>query len=109
MADDQIFAKPLEKMTVKELRDLALTLNGIVGVHSMKKEELMAAIKEAKGIVDEEGEKKFARQIRQIKADIRTLREKRDQAREKDDKNAVAILRRRISRLKKQTRNLATA
>ena len=45
--------KPLEKMTAKELRELALTLEGIVGVHAMNKNELIAAVKEAKGIVEE--------------------------------------------------------
>jgi len=41
--------KPLEKLTAKDLRELALTLEGIVGVHAMNKNELIAAIKEAKG------------------------------------------------------------
>ena len=45
--------KPLDKLTAKDLRELALTLEGIVGVHAMNKNELIAAIKEAKGIVDE--------------------------------------------------------
>ena len=44
--------KPLAKMTAKELRELALTLEGIVGVHAMNKNELIAAVKEAKGIVE---------------------------------------------------------
>jgi hypothetical protein len=45
--------KPLDKMTATELRKYALELGGITGVHGMNKEELLAAIKQVKGIVDE--------------------------------------------------------
>ena len=45
--------KPLDRMTAKELREMALKIEGIVGVHVMNKNELLNAIKEAKGIVDE--------------------------------------------------------
>ncbi len=45
--------KPLDRMTAKELREHALTLGEIVGVHGMNKEELIAAIKEIKGISDD--------------------------------------------------------
>ena len=44
--------KPLDKMTVKELREVALELPQITGVHGMNKAELLAAVKEAKGIED---------------------------------------------------------
>ena len=47
--------KPLDKMTVVELREFALAKNlGIVGVSAMKKEDLLPAIREALGIKDEE-------------------------------------------------------
>ena len=36
--------KPLEKMTAKELREVALEIPEIEGVHAMKKEELLEAI-----------------------------------------------------------------
>ena len=45
--------KPLEKMTVKELRAIALEIPRAVAVHDMKKAELIACIKEARGIKDE--------------------------------------------------------
>ena len=41
--------KPLDRMTAKELREMALGMEGIVGVHAMNKSELVAAIKQAKG------------------------------------------------------------
>src|SRR3989304_6949750 len=49
--------KPLEKMTAKELREMALGLPGIHGVHAMKKEELIVAIRAAKGIPEPETKK----------------------------------------------------
>ena len=48
--------KPLDKMTVKELKDLAIAkIPQIVGASGMHKEDLLAAIKENLGIVEEEG------------------------------------------------------
>ncbi len=109
MAEKAVKEKPLEKMTAKELRELALTLDGIVGVHSMNKPELIEAIKEAKGIVDEDGRKVDTGAIRQLKAKIVELKAARDEAREAGDKAAVDRLRRRISKAKKKTRRLASA
>ena len=56
----------LERMTVKELRTLAAESTDLVGVHAMKKAELMAAIKEAKGIKEEKGIKE-AKEIKEEK------------------------------------------
>ena len=36
--------KPLEKMTAPELREIAIKLPGVAGVHAMKKGELLALI-----------------------------------------------------------------
>ena len=41
--------KPLDKMTAKELRELALTLEGIVGVHAMNKNELIGCRQGSQG------------------------------------------------------------
>jgi len=98
--------KPLDKMTAKELRELALTLEGIVGVHAMNKNELIAAIKEVKGIVEDKT-KKTAVDVRSLKLKIRELREKRNQAKESGDNRLADAFRRRISNLKKKTRRAA--
>ena len=37
--------KPLDKMTAKELRELAMSTGSVQGVHGMNKAELIAAIK----------------------------------------------------------------
>lgn len=98
--------KPLEKMTAKELRELALTLQGIVGVHAMNKDELVAAIKDVKGIVTEKT-RKIAVDIRSIKFKIQELQARKDQAKVDGNTKMVDALRRRISNLKKRTRRAA--
>ena len=49
--------KSLEKMTAKEMREMAVGLPGIEGAHAMKKEELITAIRAAKGIPEPEHKK----------------------------------------------------
>lgn len=98
--------KPFEKMTAKELRELAIGIEGVTGVHVMNKNELIAAIKEAKGIVEEK-QKKVGTDVRALKAEINELREKKLQAKEAGEKKLVDSLRRRISNLKKKTRREA--
>ena len=46
----EIKEKPLEKMTVKELREIAKEIPEITGVSGMNKAELFSAIQTAKGI-----------------------------------------------------------
>ena len=98
--------KPLGKMTAKELRELALTLEGIVGVHAMNKDELIAAVKQAKGITEEKT-KKTAVDVRAVKARIKELREKKALAKAEGNSKRVDALRRKIGNLKKQTRRAA--
>jgi hypothetical protein len=99
--------KPLDKMTAKELRELALTLEGIVGVHAMNKNELIAAIKEAKGIVEERKAGKADIDVRALKTKIKELKEKRSSAKEAGNNKLADAYRRRISNLKKKTRRAA--
>ena len=98
--------KPLEKMTVKELREMAKDIPGIAGVHAMKKEELLVQIKAAKGIVDEPVKKADA-SVSELKQKIKALKVERQAALEAKDKKKASIFRRRISRLKKKTRRVA--
>ena len=98
--------KPLEKMTAKELRDMALNIPEIVGVHGMNKEEILSAIKKARGIKEDAG-KKGDRSVRQLKELIKELRQKKTSLQETRDKKAVDQMRRRISRLKKKTKKAA--
>lgn len=98
--------KPLEKLTAKELRDLALTIPEITGVHGMNKEEVLAAVKKARGI-KETPAKKGDRSMRQLKEKIKELRGAKIEFQEKKERKAVDKIRRRIGRLKKKTRKAA--
>ena len=100
-------AKPLEKMTVTDLREMAKELPDISGVHGMKKEELIAAIKKSKGIIDEPVKKTDA-SLGEIKKKIKAVKTQRLAAIEAKDKKMAKIYKRRISRLKKKSRR-ATA
>ena len=98
--------KPLDKMTVKELREMAKDIPGITGVHGMKKDELIVEIKKAKGIKDEPIKKADA-SIAELKQKIKALKGLRREALEAKDKRKATIFRRQISRLKKKTRRIA--
>ena len=107
MAEDQeIKEKPLDKMTAKELREVAKEIPEITGVHGMNKPDLLSAIKKARGIEDDTVKKKDA-SIQEIKKQIRAFKIKRNEALEAKDSKLATIYRRRISRLKKKTRRAA--
>jgi protein-arginine kinase activator protein McsA len=104
--------KPIDKMTVVELREFALAKNlGIVGVSAMKKEELLPAIKEALGIKDEEPAAKVVDKgtVAAMKQKIVRLKEEKRTAIASKDKKKINVLRRRINRLKKRSKKVAKA
>ncbi len=104
--------KPLDKMTVVELREFALAKDlGISGVHAMKKEELLPAIKEALGIKDEEPAVKAVDKgtVAAMKQKIVRLKEEKRTAIESKYKKKINVLRRRINRLKKRSKKVAKA
>lgn len=98
--------KPLDKMTSPELKEIAKEIPGVTGVTAMKKEELLALIKEYRGIKDEEPEKASGDTVnpKDIKKKIVDLKAAKAAAQEAKNKKEVDILRRRINRLKKMTR-----
>jgi len=98
--------KPLEKMTVTDLREMAKEIPEISGVHGMKKEELIAAIKKSKGIVDEPV-KKADVSLAEIKKKIKAIKAQREAAIAAKDKKMATVYKRRISRLKKKSRRAA--
>ncbi len=99
--------KPLEDLTIKELKEMALAMGGISGVSAMKKTELIIAIKKAKGLpVKETREKPIETEV-ELKHKMREIREQRDSLRKRADKKKTLLLTRKISRLKKRTRRLA--
>ena len=96
--------KPLEKMTSPELKEVAGKIPGVTGVTAMKKDELIALIKEYRGIVDEEPKKAESSKISSLKQKIVDLKAAKTAAQDAKNKKEVDILRRRINRLKKMTR-----
>ena len=113
---EQAPEKPLDKMTVKELKDIAREIPGVTGATAMKKEELLSIIKEYRGIEDEAPKKskkksipKVPASVKDLKIKIAQLREKKDKAQGDRDRGQVDVLRRRINRMKKQTRKAAQA
>ncbi len=105
--------KPLEKMTVKDLREIALAIpheHTEIAVSDMKKDELVAFIKKARGINDDlpakkkKAEPKAELTRQEIKKKIVELREEKKSV---QDKSRAEILRRRINRLKKLSRKSA--
>ncbi len=108
------FKKPLVKMTVVELKEVAMEIPGAVGVTAMMKPELLSLIREYYGIEDEAVEKKKKAKkivpkatIKELKGKIVELRGKKGEVRETGDPKQINVLRRRINRLKKQTRKAA--
>lgn len=99
--------KPLEKMTVKELREIAKGIPEITGIFGMNKPELYDAICKVRGIETKSVKTKADASVRSIKKKIRTLKTARREALEAADRKKAGIYRRRISRLKKKTRKAA--
>jgi hypothetical protein len=107
--------KPLEKMTVKELKEIALVIPHSTAIHDMKKDELLAFIKEARGMKDDAPVKKKKKAVKlkmtktELKAKIRELKGTRLQALEAKEGKKAFALRCRISGLKKKSRRAAGA
>jgi hypothetical protein len=106
--------KNLEKLTIKELREIAAEIPHERAIRDMKKEELVAFIKEARGVKDETpAKKKHVAKIKitkpELKARIRELKVLKEQALESNEKEKADMLRRQISQLKKKSRRIAAA
>ncbi len=101
--------KPLDKLTAPELREIAKQIPGVEGVHAMKKEQLLEIIKKHRGIDDKAPKKVEKATVKELKNKIAQFKAEKGEARKAKDKRRTEILRRRINRLKKQTRKLARA
>jgi len=101
--------KPLEKMTAKELRQLAMDkIPQIVGASGMQKEELLSKIKEVLGLEEEGAVSPYKEQIIELKKEIKRLREVKLSIPRKNRKERDKI-RRQIKKLRRKTRILASA
>jgi len=93
--------KTLIKMTVPKLREEALKIENLTGVHGMTKPELLDVLFAKFGI---QVEKRKQRDVSAIKKKIHELSAKKVEARQAGDKKQVEILRRRIHTLRRHTR-----
>ena len=101
--------KPLDKMTAKELRQLAMDqLPQVTGASGMDKETLLASIKEVLGITEDEGSKgkAYQEQIKSLKKKIKELQAEKLEL-PKSEKSLRQTLRKKIHTLKKRTRRLS--
>jgi hypothetical protein len=104
--------KHLEKLTIKELREIVAEIPHERAILDMKKAELVAFIKEARGIKDEKPDKKkhtvkIKLTQQELKAKIQGLKVLKSQALEANENKKVTLLRHQISRLKKKSRHVA--
>lgn len=106
--------KNLEKLTIKELREIAAEIPHERAILDMKKEELIVFIKEARGIKDKTPikKKKHAVKIKmtkpELKARIRELKALRWQALASNENKKALMLRHQISQLKKKSRHVVS-
>ena len=136
--DEQQAEKPLDKMTVAELREvLKKEAPDMTGLSSMKKDQLLEAVSDARNSKDETPVKKTAPKktapkktvskkaapkktaqkktagpkkemtVKEMKQEIVRLRAEKESIRQEKDKKKIEIIRRRINRLKKMTRKAA--
>ena len=107
--------KDLTKMTVTKLKEEAKKYTSIHGVSAMKKEELIRAIADARGEPIEIKKKKPKKKkkkvvsIADVKKQIKALREKKEEARKAKDGKTVDRLRKKIKKLKRDTRKFANS
>ncbi len=102
--------KELEKMTATELRELSLKeYPDISGVSAMKKEEILAAIHKARGEAVKETKKEKAEgkveiDKKELKKQIRLLKTDKEKLLQGKDKKGLAIVRKKIKKLKRLTK-----
>ncbi|MCL5125649.1 MAG: transcription termination factor Rho [Deltaproteobacteria bacterium] len=98
--------KALEDWTIKELREEALKVPNVQGIHGMNKHEIIEFLRQEKGLPPS-STKKNSEGVRVFKGKVNQLREKLNQERnEGASRNRLAILRRKVSRMKKKTRHI---
>lgn len=98
--------KDLERMTATKLRQEALKIPGLTGVHAMKKADLITAIRQARGLPSTAERPKEA-VLSEIKQEIRKVKKEKEAALAARDKKLIHMCRARIKKLKRQTRRLA--
>lgn len=96
--------KPLDDWTIKELREEAMKVPNVQGIHGMNKQEIIEFLRVEKGLPAPVS-KKTTDGVRVFKEKVRQMRLKRDEERTAGTtRKRLDILRRKISGMKKKTR-----
>lgn len=101
--EQKISKTELLKLPLPKLREVALKIEGLQGVHGMNKEELIKVIANTYKI-DLTDRPELQVDKRAVKAKIKELRAVLSQVRAMGDKRKVEIVRKRIKRLKHKIR-----
>lgn len=103
--------KPLDRMTAKELRELSMEkIPQIVGASGMGKDEVLARIKEVFGLGEEgSGANPYKEQIASCKRTIKEMRVQKHNLSGSDAKQEKDKLRKKIKKMKRLTRRLASS
>jgi hypothetical protein len=91
----------LLKLTVVKLREEALKIPNIVGVHGMNKQTLLDLLFDQFGIPKDT---KVRKNNAVLKKQIKTIQEQSKEVRATGDKKKVKIMRKRLHDLKRRTR-----
>ena len=101
----------LERLTITKLREIALEMEEIKGVYGMSKEELIKAIREARGedpvvIEKKPAAKKLTVAVpkAELKHQVKELKKLREESLASKDRLQVARYRKRIKKLKRMLR-----
>lgn len=94
----------LQRLTTKKLREIAMELGEVTGVHGMKKDELVDAIFAVRGREVSEDAQEPSIDKSAIKSEIRDLKARRDSALTAGDALELKRVRKRIKRLKRALR-----
>ena len=107
--EDLNLQKPLEKMTAKELRELAIEkIPQITGASGMDKHELIREIKDLCGLLEDGQSNPYKDEISSLKKQIHELKARKEELPSSNRKEREK-LRKRIKKLKNRTRRLAEA
>ena len=96
-------ARAIEKLTIVKLREEALKIPDVIGVHGMNKGELINLLKKHHGIAIEK-KQKGSSNVREFKKQIKQLKKDRKAALESKDKVKAIKMRKKIKKLKRKTR-----
>ena len=105
--------KDLEKMTATDLREYALKNHpDLTGLHAMKKEELIVAIRKARGeeVKEAPGKKPVAQakiEKKALKEQIGRMKSEKDKLLQSKDTKALHRLRKKIKRFKRLIKRAA--